>query len=174
VQTFLPYASFKASLKCLDYRRLGKQRIEARQILFILLWGIEEDKSIMNAMRLANKLFLPKLMDENRLANMLRWQNHPAVRMWKGAEDALALYSNYAIEEWQARGYNNSMPIIQNIPVLPRAPLWNSSLSFHHAHKINLIFKDRDFYTPVFGKKFSEAAEYVEYIWPKDANDALA
>ena len=33
MQTFLPYPSFDASAKVLDYRRLGKQRVEAYQIL---------------------------------------------------------------------------------------------------------------------------------------------
>lgn len=33
MQTFLPYADFSMSAKCLDYRRLGKQRVEAMQIL---------------------------------------------------------------------------------------------------------------------------------------------
>lgn len=39
MQTFLPYADFSQSAKCLDYRRLGKQRIEAYQILNSLLTG---------------------------------------------------------------------------------------------------------------------------------------
>ena len=33
MQTFLPYRNFTVSVLCLDYRRLGKQRVEARQIL---------------------------------------------------------------------------------------------------------------------------------------------
>ncbi len=34
MQTFLPYGSdFIANAKCLDYRRLGKQRVEALQLL---------------------------------------------------------------------------------------------------------------------------------------------
>lgn len=39
MQTFLPYADFEKSAQCLDYRRLGKQRVEARQILNTLLHG---------------------------------------------------------------------------------------------------------------------------------------
>ena len=37
MQTFLPYKSFENSVKSLDYRRLGKQRVEAKQILNVLL-----------------------------------------------------------------------------------------------------------------------------------------
>ena len=33
MQTFLPYSSFDLTMECLDYRRLGKQRVEAFQIL---------------------------------------------------------------------------------------------------------------------------------------------
>ena len=33
MQTFLPYPEFGKTAKVLDYRRLGKQRVEARQIL---------------------------------------------------------------------------------------------------------------------------------------------
>ncbi len=33
MQTFLPYPDFKKSLQSLDYRRLGKQRVEAYQII---------------------------------------------------------------------------------------------------------------------------------------------
>ena len=33
MQTFLPYADFEKSLSCLDYKRLGKQRVEAMQII---------------------------------------------------------------------------------------------------------------------------------------------
>ena len=33
MQTFLPYDDFVLSLDCLDYRRLGKQRVESMQLL---------------------------------------------------------------------------------------------------------------------------------------------
>jgi len=39
MQTFLPYPSFRVSAKLLDYKRLGKQRVEARQILNALQKG---------------------------------------------------------------------------------------------------------------------------------------
>ena len=58
MQTFLPYKDFRKSLQCLDYRRLGKQRVEAMQIHNILT-GKNESSA---------------------------WVNHPAVKMWKGHE----------------------------------------------------------------------------------------
>lgn len=39
MQTFLPYRSFRKSAEALDYRRLGKQRVESRQILKALQTG---------------------------------------------------------------------------------------------------------------------------------------
>ena len=33
MQTFLPYPNFKRTAKVLDYRRLGKQRVEGMQII---------------------------------------------------------------------------------------------------------------------------------------------
>ena len=59
MQTFLPYPDFQKTAQCLDNKRLGKQRVEARQIISTL-----EGKS--NG-----------------------WRNHPAVKMWKGYEDCL-------------------------------------------------------------------------------------
>jgi len=39
MQTFLPYANFGKSVQCLDYKRLGKQRVEAMQIINTLVHG---------------------------------------------------------------------------------------------------------------------------------------
>lgn len=39
MQTFLPYDDFVATARVLDYRRLGKQRVEVLQILGALLEG---------------------------------------------------------------------------------------------------------------------------------------
>ena len=83
MQTFLPYPNMEKSLQCLDYKRLGKQRVEASQIL----------KALTNP--------------------NYGWQHHPAVKMWRGCEGALTLYMNTAIHEWIKRGYNNTMPIVE-------------------------------------------------------------
>jgi hypothetical protein len=81
MQTFLPYHSFTDSAKVLDYRRLGKQRVEARQILDVIV------------------------------NNKKSWRNHPAVNMWRGYTDALIEYGDSMIEEWINRGYRNTMTI---------------------------------------------------------------
>jgi hypothetical protein len=80
MQTFLPYISFRESAKCLDNKRLGKQRVEAMQILQALEPG-----------------------------STSRWRNHPAVKMWRSYEGLLEQYKAFMIIEWKARGFNNTM-----------------------------------------------------------------
>jgi len=84
VQTFLPYPDFEETALALDWRRLGKQRVEAQQIL--------------NALE----------------GTKQGWANHPAVLMWEGHEAALRLYRNIVIREWVARGYRNTMPLTRS------------------------------------------------------------
>ena len=62
VNTFLPYDDFYDSAKVLDMKRLGKQRVEAMQLV--------------NA----------------NLGLTVGWRNHPCAVMWRGHEDALAMY----------------------------------------------------------------------------------
>jgi hypothetical protein len=90
MQTFLPYANFRKSVSVLDRQRLGKQRVEAQQIL--------------NALQGKSK----------------GWVNHPATRMWRGYEPALMQYMECTIDEWTARGYNNNMTVtVPSSVVLP-------------------------------------------------------
>jgi hypothetical protein len=77
MQTFLPYQSFIQSASCLDMRRLGKQRVETKQILIAL----------------SNPNY--------------GWHNHPAVKMWKGYESTLAYYGYTMCYEWRLQGYND-------------------------------------------------------------------
>lgn len=116
MQTFLPYDSFVKSAQCLDYRRLGKQRVEAYQIL-------------------------RTLRGEGRLG----WQHHPAVLMWKGYEGSLALYMNVMIREWTNRGYRNTMVVEKLSSEMPMPP-WFGLDSFHASHRSNLLRKDPIYY----------------------------
>jgi len=79
MQTFLTYADFEKTATVLDYRRLGKQRVEAFQIIRVL-----EGQS-------------------------LGWKNHPSVKMWTGYGDALQAYFNAVSREWVQRGYKHTM-----------------------------------------------------------------
>ena len=79
MQTFLAYPDFTQSAKVLDRQRLGKQRVEAKQIL-------------------------QTIMDPSR-----GWQHHPAVSMWRGYTRQLAQYGAAICREWIDRGYNDSL-----------------------------------------------------------------
>ena len=119
MQTFLPYRDFRKSLSVLDWRRLGKQRVEAHQILNVLL----------------------------ERTDTKGWRNHPITKMWKGYEDALKMYFNLCVEEWVYRGYNNNM-LLENVPEYPKIkyPHWLGNKSFHSSHRANLLRKDYNYY----------------------------
>lgn len=131
MQTFLPYKTFTESVRCLDYRRLGKQRVEAMQIL--------------------------KALDNPSYG----WQNHPAVKMWRGYEEALKVYMNACIDEWVARGYKNSMEFAKVDNKNFVLPPWIGNENFHDSHKSNLLRKDPSWYSQ-FGWGVSDD---LPYIW---------
>lgn len=79
MQVFLPFSSFSKCARVLDRQRLGKQRVECKQILMALRG---ETKA---------------------------WANHPVVKAWRGHEDALARYGLVICEEWLSRGYKDSL-----------------------------------------------------------------
>jgi hypothetical protein len=120
VNTFLPYADFVQTAKTLDYRRLGKQRVEAWQIL--------------SALRGLTK----------------GWTNHPATNMWRGYERALCEYGIAICDEWIDRGYKDTMRerFIAIYSELPNTglPNWLGDDQFHRSHQSNLKRKDSDHY----------------------------
>jgi len=122
MQTFLPYPDFKKSVQVLDYRRLGKQRVETFQVLNILL------------ARTPTK----------------GWRNHPVTLMWTGYESALQLYQNYTIQEWVNRGYKNTMQLEEIVPGSVVMPPWFGLDEFHRSHRSNLLRKDYEYYSQYF------------------------
>ena len=136
MQTFLPYPDFVKSTQVLDNKRLGKQRVEAMQIL--------------------------QTLAEKRKA----WSNHPAVKMWAGYEIALAEYCLQCCVTWRQRGFSDSivpkvLPYYYNAshPIL--YPHWLGNEEFHISHQSNLLRKDPDYY----GRFFSVPSD-LPYIWP--------
>lgn len=122
MQTFLPYPDLKESVRVLDYRRLGKQRVETFQVLNILL-----DRTPTKG-----------------------WRNHPVTRMWSGYESALQLYQNYTIQEWVNRGYKNNMQFEEILILSPQMPNWFGDEAFHRSHRSNLLRKDYEYYSQFF------------------------
>ena len=129
MQTFLPYKDFKQSFKVLDWRRLGKQRVEAYQVLNILLNRTDSPNG--------------------------GWRNHPITRMWDGYEPALQQYFNLCVEEWIDRGYNNNM-LMEDITEPIIYPHWLGNESFHSSHRANLLRKDYEYYSQFKWREDSE------------------
>jgi len=131
MQTFLPEPDLLKSVKCLDYKRLGKQRVECKQILNILLGEKPES----------------------------RWRNHPAVLMWISFEECLKMYMNYCIDEWVSRGYKNAMiklPVREKVEY----PFWFGDYDFHSAHRAALLYKNTKYYSQ-FGWSEPPEVNYV-------------
>ena len=122
MQTFLPYPDLKESIRVLDYRRLGKQRVETFQVLNILL-GRTPTKG---------------------------WRNHPVTLMWEGYEQALQMYQNYTIKEWIDRGYKNNMHFEEVDTSSVVMPPWFGLDQLHRSHRSNLLRKDFGYYSQYF------------------------
>lgn len=123
MQTFLPFADFQRTAHVLDRQRLGKQRVEVKQILAAL------DKTSGG------------------------WVNHPAVKMWRGYRTALAYYGFIICSEWRERGYNDSLlpQFVVEIGEDPiDFPHWLGNDDMHTSHQSNLVRKLPEHYAPFF------------------------
>ena len=144
MQTFVPYEVHEYTAEFLDNKRLFKQIVECKQILLAL-----DDPGY-------------------------GWQNHPAVRMWRGHDEALAEYTVVLCAEWRYRGTlrPSRAPYRESIsewvmvhydymsPTLP--PWWGGPI--HKTHVYKLLWKDPEWY----GKKLGYIAPKIEpaYFWP--------
>lgn len=151
MQTFLPYADFRRSAAVLDIKRLGKQRVEVLQILNCL----------------------------DPLSPLKGWNNHPAVKMWRGYETALILYGLVVCDAWIKKGYKDtcyekillklgtdiSRSDLERSFVSRRRiflPSWFGSEPFHSSHRSNLLRKD-----PVWYGQFGwTEPDDLPYLWP--------
>ena len=152
MQTFLPYPDFAASAAVLDDRRLGKQRVEALQVLRALT------------------------------RPTYGWKRHPAVRMWQGHAEAVAAYGLAVCDEWVRRGWADTcaatigtdlaeagLPAPRRQAELARAerlPAWLGDDRLHRSHRSALLRKDPAFYRP----RFPEADPELPYFWPTQDN----
>lgn len=147
MQTFLPYADFDKTAKSLDYKRLGKQRVEGYQILQAL---------------------------EKRRNGITKgaWINHPCVKMWTNHEIALTQYCIAMTKEWISRGYNDTMlprfeAMLESFRQLGYSeadPFWMGDARVHLSHQSNLVKKLADHYAP----QFVGVADDMPYYWADD------
>jgi hypothetical protein len=154
MQTFIPVPSFEETAAILDNRRLGKQRVEAKQILLALGVPVGEHDGKASS----------------------RWRHHPAVRMWLGFERCLAHYAIAVCREWRSRGFRDSLEdqfvdasrwIVATFrDISPSSvcgvPSWIGDESVHASHRSNLLRKFPEHYSQ-FG--WNEPAT-LPYVWP--------
>jgi hypothetical protein len=155
MQTFLPYPDFVACAHVLDSRRLGKQRVEALQIVRALL--------------------VPEY----------GWRNHPAVLMWKGYPEALGRYGLEICREWRVRGFADTCEpkILANLALLGvdqvrgqnqlaaagALPPWLGDPALHRSHQSALLRKDPELY----GSCFPGVPDDLPYVWPVRSQQAI-
>lgn len=136
VNTFLPEPSYQLSLSYLDTKRLGKQRVETKQIL----------RAIRGETR--------------------GWANHPAARMWRDYPGSLCVYGLMSCLVWRQRGYEDSLlPYFQEMAKEYKhkpVPWWVGVPEFHRSHQSNLIRKDSALYGPLWPGVPSN----LPYFWP--------
>jgi hypothetical protein len=148
MQTFLPYADFAATAAVLDDKRLGKQRVEALQVLRALT------------------------------REAYGWKHHPAVRMWEGYADACAAYGIAICDEWTRRGHADTCAATiaadlaaagfppprrqEELAAEGRLPPWLGDDRFHRSHRSALARKDPDRYRELF----PDADPDEPYVWP--------
>ncbi len=148
MQTFLPYADFEASARALDQKRLGKQRVECLQVL--------------------RGLTIPTY----------GWRHHPAVKMWRGYEEALGRYALTCCEVWVEQGFDDTCAaticadlanagitrVRQQAELAEAAalPAWLGDQEFHRSHQSSLVRKDPDHYRP----RFPDVPDDLPYVWP--------
>jgi len=147
MQTFLPFPDFGQSAAVLDNRRLGKQRVETMQLMHAL---IDPDYG---------------------------WQNHPALRMWRGYGCALMRYQVAIVTEWKSHVTLKGKPFVDNcleptwemhntrcIPEFHgEDPWWLGNAEFHQSHQLKLIDKNPEFYGAAFDPM--PQGEFG-YLWP--------
>ena len=134
MQTFLPYPSFEQTAAILDWKRLGNQRLEGRLICKIIT--------------------TPDYVGA--------WAHHPAVKMWRGYENALKLYVNTVISEWIRRGYLNTLPSYDLAGSEILFPEWLGDPRFHDSHKSKLLRKFPEYY-----RQFHwNVPDDLPYFWP--------
>ena len=139
MQTFLTDYDFATVAKTLDYRRLGKQRVECKQILMALTGA------------------------------STGWRNHPATKMWRGHEEMLCNYALTMCEEWVRRGYKDTLTdwfcdAWQELHTSPPTRIWMDWLTddLILSHRSNLIRKAPEHYAPLW----PDVPDNLPYVWP--------
>lgn len=149
MQTFMAFSSYSKTATALDDARLGKQRLEAYQVLEHLL----EIPGREN--------FYP---------------NHPIMAMWRGYEYALCVYGMETCRVWHTRGKDDMFhrfarygTMFNNQGFDFEHPPWYRDEDFMRSHRSNLYRKDPRYYrafSPARGTPLN-----LPYLWPSVSED---
>lgn len=178
VNTFLPYPCARASAQALDFRRLGKQRVEAYQIWLVL--GRAEQAhalppGLTTASWTAKKAWATEAAHrwKTTTGKRLGWATHPAVVLWIGHRDALASYYNTMCTVWTERGGRNILLKPLPAPDAPVWPAWYHDPRVHAAFRWQLLRKEleqpgkgvveRPWY--IYKPDFYLAPPVPDYLW---------
>jgi hypothetical protein len=162
VQTFLPSKDFKTTASMLDSKRLNKQILECYQILKVL--SSNDPKA--------------------------GWRNHPAVKMWRGHENALYSYTMDMVAEANSRGIKTDKNM-ENLSTLRSENIYKWGTGFPDwyqnseemkritvTHMARLFVKDPIYYAPFsfFGthKDNVPCCSHCNYYWPTHVSDRVA
>jgi hypothetical protein len=144
----------RRSAQALDDKRLGKQRVEAMQILRALTY------------------------------EKYGWKHHPAVLMWKGYEEALAAYAQAVIDEWTKRGHADTCAATITVDLTTagirtparterqlrkakQLPPWWGDEAVHASHRRALLRKEPEHYAAHFPDEPTPPGdEPDDYVWP--------
>jgi hypothetical protein len=162
-----------ASATSLDRQRLGKQRVEAYQILnnlddlrFLANYlGIEPFpvnvnypkhiretwiKNVMTTVKSqlkAKYIHVDNSSHENGYVIGMGFKTHPCVTMWLGFETGLCYYINAHINEWISRGYKNNMATYPEAEAI--FPSWCNNSDVTDAFRANLLAKEIERFEPL-------------------------
>ena len=157
MQTFLPLEGFAETAAVLDPRRLGKQRVEALQVL--------------------RALTVPGY----------GWRHHPAVRMWIGYPEAFARYGLEICEVWRRAGRPDTCAVAlaaelaercrvlrvrsqRELAAAGEVPPWLGMAAFHRSHRSALVRKDPTWYR----RYFPDIEDDLPNVWPRSDRDPAA
>lgn len=133
MQTFLPVNNLQQNAQYLDSLRLNKQITEALQIYDTLL------------------------------GKSHGWINHPAVKMWRGYENALLKYAYYCFDEWIKRGGKRNTRLTP--PSSYALPKWFGDERLHSSHRSRLLLKGEiDILTTRIRKKIRLAEDKKNFL----------
>lgn len=149
MQTFLPCPVFDDTARVLDTKRLGKQRVEAIQVV--------------------RALTVPGY----------GWRHHPAAAMWAGYEEALVRYGLDVCAAWCRLGHADTCAATMvsdltrttgidtartqdALAAAGEVPPWLGDPEFHRSHQSVLVRKDPQHYRTFF----PDVPDDLDYVWP--------